>query len=119
MSEIARKYQSKFVLVSLKRHRDKNKGHHHIIVDSVGDKYVSVGASSKATKGKNSKSPNYRCETDILGNGKPTYLRRQGTVDIKSNYFGSRIGQMTITDYGRAKVYADRAKEKYLLKKKK
>ena len=108
-----------FVSVPLKRHRDKNKGHHHIIVDSIGDKYVSVGTSSQPTKGKKSKSPNYRCETDILGNGKPTYLRRQGTVDEKTNYFGNRTGRMTTKDYERAKVYADRAKEKHFSKKKK
>ena len=111
--------ETSVISVPLKRHRDKNNGHYHIIVDSVEDQYVSVGTSSKATKGKHSKSPNYRCEADILGSGQPTYLRRQGTVDKKTNYFGSRQGPMTVKDYERVRIYGERAKQKYLAKKKK
>ena len=88
-------------------------------MDSVDDKYISVGTSSKPKKGKNSNSPNYRCETDILGNGNPTYLRRQAVVDKKTNYVGSRMGIMTVKDHERARVYADKAKQKYFAKKKK
>ena len=108
-----------FISVFLKRHRDKNRGHHHIVMDSVDDNFVSVGTSSKATKGKNSNSPNYRCETDILGNGKLTYLRRQAIIDKKTNYYGSQMGTMSVKDYERARKYADKAKQKYLAKKKK
>ena len=113
------KGNNKLFTVPLKRHWDKNGGHHHIIFDSIDDNYVSVGTTSKLKKGKNSNSTNYRCENDILGNGQVTYLRRKGTVDKKSNYFGEKVGKMSVKDYKQAKTYAYRAKENYLSQKKK
>ena len=114
-----KKEKLSFVQVLLKKHRDKNHGHYHAIMDAVDDKYVSVGTTSKPTKGAKSKSPNYKCEQDILGNGQTTYLRRQATVDKKSNYFDGRSGKMSSKDYERARIYAERAKQKYLSRKKK
>jgi len=105
------------ITVPLKRHADKNRGHHHIIYDSVDDKYVSVGTTSQPKKGKN--SPNYNTHCDVLGNGKNTYLRRQGTVDNINNYFGSYSGKITSEAYEQGKKYAEKAKAKYLSKKRK
>ena len=101
----------------LKRHRDKNGGHQHVILENIEDKHVSVGLSSKSKKGRN--STNYKCETDILGNGKASFLRRQGTVDSMTNYDSPRSAKMTEKDYAQAKVYGERAKRKYLDKRKK
>ena len=107
-----------FIPVRLKRHRDINGGHRHIILENIGDRYVSVGLSSKNKKGSN--STNYQCENDILGSGSRSYMRRQGTVDKIKNYYGNETtGVMTPKDYRQARIYGERAKEKYLSKKKK
>lgn len=111
------KSQKDLVPVLLKRHKDSQGNHHHIILGNIDDCHISVGTSSKAKKGKN--STNYKCENDIVGNGKDTYLRRQGTVDKRINYSNSSQGRMTPKDYAQAKIYGQRAKEKYLTQKKK
>ncbi len=111
------KSQKDLVPVLLKRHKDLQGNHHHIILGNIDDCHISVGTSSKAKKGKN--STNYKCENDIVGNGMHTYLRRQGTVDRKSNYSNPSQGRMTQKDYAQAQVYGQRAKEKYLTQKKK
>lgn len=83
-----------------------------MILESFEDKHVSVGLTTEAKKGKN--SPNYHCEVDPLGQGKKSYLRRSGTVDKKTNYYGERSGNMTPKDLAKAKQYGDKAKEKYI-----
>ncbi len=106
-----------FVSVLLKRHRDSQGNHNHVILEDIDDKHVSVGTTTSPKKGKN--SPNYKCENDIIGNGKQSYLRRQGIVDLKSNYSNPKQGRMTVKDYAQAKIYGQRAKEKYLAEEKK
>ena len=95
---------------------DKKGGHRHIILDSIDDKHVSIGLTSKNNKGKG--STNYACETDILGTGKKSYMRRQATVKPKKKYSDPIIKFMSKKDYTRALVYGNRAKEKYINKKK-
>ena len=109
--------ENKFVSVTLKRHRDKNDGHRHVILENIEDKHVSVGLTTKVKKGKN--STNYNCKSDVLGNGENSYMRRQGTVDLQSNYFSPTIGLMTEEAYEQAKIYGERAKQRYLDKKEK
>lgn len=113
----AQKDPRKLVSVLLKRHRDSQGNHHHVILEDIDDRHVSVGTSSKAKKGKN--STNYKCDNDIIGNGEQSYLRRQGIVDFKINYSDPKQGRMTEKDYAQAKIYGQRAKEKYLAQKKK
>lgn len=108
--------ESPVVQVRIKRHRDSQGNHHHVITEDFEDKHVSVGLSTKKKKGQN--SPNYKLETSPLSDGKESYMRRQGTVDKQRNYFDERIGQMTPKDYERAKVYGERAKQKHLKNKK-
>ena len=45
-------------------------------------------------------------------------MRRQGTVAPKKEYSGERKGKMTPRDYGKAKEYGDKAKQKYIDRKK-
>lgn len=71
------------ISVRIKRHRDKNGGHHHIIVEDIDNKHVSVGLTTKQTKGKNSNRKNYPCERNPLGGKEKSYLRTQGTVARK------------------------------------
>ena len=104
------------VPVTIKTHKDKKGGHPHIIVDNVEDKHVSVGLSTKPTKGKGSK--NYRLEKSPLNDGKTSYMRRQGIVAPKGEYQNQRKGTLTPKDYAQAKIYGDRAKQKYLNEKK-
>ena len=104
--------------VPMKRHKDKNRGHWHVILETFSKHHVSVGTTSSAKKGKKAKGTNYRCEQDILGNGQPTYLRRQGTVDPVTEYYGNAVGRITPKDFKRAQIYGARAKEKFLKKKK-
>ena len=106
-----------FVTVRLKRHGDSRGNHNHVILEDIDDRHVSVGTTSRPKKGKN--SPNYKCENDIIGNGKQSYLRRQGIVDLQTNYSNPSQGRMTAKDYAQAKIYGQRAKEKYLAEKKK
>lgn len=99
--------------VLLKWRGDDNGGHNHVIMDTFEDYHVSVGTTTKKTKGANSKSKNYSCKNDILGNGQRSYLRRQATVAKINTYGKSSSGRMTSEDYAQAKVYAQRAKEKF------
>lgn len=114
-----RKSDGSLLQVRLKMHNDLKGGHHHVILEDIDDKHVSVGLSSKNKKGRN--STNYACENDVIGNGKSdrSYLRRQGTVDFKNNYYDESIGHMTEKDLNQAKIYGERAKQKYLEKNKK
>lgn len=104
------------IQVIIKTHNDTKGGHPHIIVDNVDNKHVSVGLSTKPTKGKGSK--NYRLEKSPLNDGKQSFMRRQGTVAPKGEYSGKRNGSLTPKDYAQAKIYGERAKQKYLNKKK-
>ena len=105
-----------WIPVQIKYHLDKNGGHHHVVVDELDFNYVSVGLTTNPKKGK--KSPNYKCETDVLGNGKQSYMRRQGTVAPMKEYVEpSTQGRLSVKDYGKAQEYAAKAKQKYLQKK--
>lgn len=110
---------SNLVSVLLKKHGDKNGGHHHVILEDIEDKHVSVGLTTQKTKGKKSKSKNYNCKCDVIGNGENSYMRRQGTVDFQKNYYEPTTGKMTEEAYAQAKVYGERAKQKFLEKKEK
>ena len=112
----AEKKPDSLVSVTIKTHHDKKGGHPHIIVDNVEDKHVSVGLSTNPKKGKN--GTNYAMEKSPFDDGKKSYMRRQGTVAPKNDYAGLRKGTLTPKDYAQAKVYGDRAKQKYLAEKK-
>lgn len=101
-----------YIPVKIKKHKDKKGGHYHVIVDDIDKNHVSVGLTSKAKKGKN--SPNYKLEKSPLDDGKTSYMRRQGTVAPYKEYEKPRNGTMTAKDYMQAKVYGERAKERYL-----
>jgi hypothetical protein len=108
----------KLVSVPIKKRKDKNKDHPHIILERIGDKRVSVGMTHDQRKGKN--NTNYKLERNPLGGDQPSYIRRQAEVNHKSSYYGeTKIGSMTQKDYSKAKSYGDKAKEKYYQKKKK
>lgn len=111
--------ETDFVPVTIKDHKDKNGGHPHVIVDNVDKKHVSVGLSTKKKKGKGKKGgTNYTMEKSPLNDGKNSYMRRQGTVAPTGEYENPRKGTMTPKDYAQAKVYGERAKQKYLTEKK-
>ncbi len=105
--------------VQIKTHSDKNGGHPHVILENFRDgrkeMHVSVGLSTKKRKGNG--STNYALEKSPLNDGKNSYMRRQGTVDIKESYKRPRWGSMTSKDYTQAKVYGVKAKRKYFGKK--
>lgn len=101
--------------VVIKDHRDRNGGHHHVIVDDIEDKHISVGLTQDAKKGKN--ATNYSCKVSPLGDGKHSYMRRQAQVAPKSEYYNPQQGRMEKSDYERAQIYGERAKQKYLVKK--
>lgn len=113
--EIAIEKNKDMVIVTLKYHGDKNGGHHHVIVEDIDDCHVSVGLSTRKKKGKN--NPNYPLEQSPLGDGKKSYMRRQGTVAPKREYYSPSEGVMTEKNYAKAKEYGDKAKKKYLDKK--
>ena len=106
----------RLVDVPLKKHKDKNGGHYHVLVDNVDDKHVSIGLTTKSKKGKN--HPNYPLEISPLNDGKHSYMRRQGTVAPYGEYENPRKGKMTPKDFEQARVYGERAKRKYLKGKK-
>lgn len=105
------------ISVTIKTHNDKNGGHPHIIVDNIDDKHVSVGLSTKPKKGKKG-GTNYALEKSPFNDNKKSFMRRQGTVAPKTEYFGKRKGALTKKDYSQAKIYGERAKQKYINKKK-
>lgn len=113
----APKIQKKdIVRVTTKIHNDAKGGHPHIIVDNIDSKHVSVGLTTKATKGKG--STNYHLEKSPFDDGKKSYVRRQGIVDDVKKYNNPKLGTLTQKDYEQVKIYGERAKEKYLDKKK-
>lgn len=103
--------------LSIKKHPDKNRGHFHGIIDKIDGNYISVGFTTKEFKGKN--ATNYPLELDPLNTDKKSYMRRQATIDPKSKYYDDRQGFMTPKDHAIAKEYAERAKQKYISKKRK
>lgn len=103
------------IQVQIKRHDDKNGGHNHVIVGNVDDRHVSVGLTTKVKKGKN--APNYKLEKSPLQDGKQSFMRRQGSVCPKKEYYDARHGTMTKKDYAKAKEYGERAKQKYIAEK--
>lgn len=108
----------RLIPVRIKKHNDKKGGHPHVILeDFEGDKHVSVGLTSDPKKGKN--STNYKCEVNPLGGEKQSYMHRQGTVAPMVEYEKREVqGALSSKDYERAKIYGDRAKQKYLNSKK-
>lgn len=104
-----------YIPIRIKTHKDKNGGHYHVLLETFDGKHVSVGLSTKSTKGKGSK--NYRLEKSPLNDGKTSYMRRQGTVAPVGEYKNQRKGTMTPKDYGQAKIYGERAKQKHLREK--
>lgn len=105
------------VKINIKNRPDKNKGHFHGIIDKIDDNYITVGFTTKKFKGKN--ATNYPLELDPLNTDKKSYMRRQATVDSKDNYYDNIKGIMTPKDHTRAKEYAEKAKQKYISKKRK
>lgn len=83
------------------------------MIGQVQDKNVSVGLTSKSKKGKN--HPNIKLEHNPLKNKKTSHMRRQGTVDKKSNYSStSQTGKLTQADNEKAQKIGNKAKQKYL-----
>ncbi len=103
------------IVVLIKDHNDSNGGHPHIIVDNVDNNHVSVGLSTQKKKGKGRNSgTNYSLDKSPFNDGRISYMRRQGTVAPINKYSNPRSGKMTPKDYTQAKVYGERAKQKYL-----
>ena len=110
------KLDDNLIPVNIKTHKDNRGGHPHVIVDNIDKNHVSVGLSTKATKGQGSK--NYKLEKSPLNDGKTSFMRRQGTVAPYGEYEKPRKGTMTPKDYNQAKIYGERAKQKYINEKK-
>lgn len=104
------------ISVRIKDHADNKGGHPHVILENIDDKHVSVGLTTRPKKGKN--HPNYKLGTSPLGDGKTSYMRRQGTVAPINEYMNPRSGKMLPDDYEKAKEYGNKAKQKYLDNKK-
>lgn len=86
--------------VIIKKHKDNNGGHYHIIGEELPKSYISVGLTTKSTKGKNSKYKNYKLDYDPLATNKQSYLRRQGIIDKKIKYSNSsKQGYLSNKDY--------------------
>ncbi len=97
--------------IVVKTHNDANGGHPHVILeDYIDNKHVSVGLTTKPSKGKTTK--NYPLEIDPLNSGSRSYMRRQATIDSKSKYKNKQNGRMTDRDYKKAKQYGETAKLK-------
>lgn len=112
--------EDKIVSIKMKRLNDKNDAHYHFILDEYMGNYVSVGTTTDKKKGKSKKAGNnYPLKIDPLSKGEKAYMRRQGMVAKKVRYRGSYKGKITEIDYERAKLYAEIAKQKYILKQKK
>ena len=106
------------IKVKMKWHKDKQGGHHHIIGDSIDDKYVSVGLTSKSRPGK-SKHKNTQLEARILDKETTSYLRREAQVIRKDLYTGNYVGYVTCNDKKQIDNQIEKAKEKYKNNKKK
>lgn len=111
--------KEKDIPVQIKTHTDKKGGHPHVIIedfkDGKKDMHVSVGLSTKKSKGKG--STNYALKKSPLDDGKNSYMRRQGTVDVKESYKRPRKGNMNPSDFQKAKEYGEKAKKKFFAKK--
>lgn len=105
------------ITVVIKTHRDRNGGHPHIIIEDIDNKHVSVGLSTDDHKGKG--HTNIQLQQDPFGKGEISYMRRQGTVDRKGAYHDQRDGSLVRSDHEKAKQIGEKAKQKYLQKKKK
>lgn len=111
----AKTAERKLVDVEIRKHNDAMGGHPHIMVDTVGDKNVSVGITHDKYKGK--KHANIPLEVNPLGENRQAYMRKQGTVDSDENYSQIRkTGKLTDTDNAKAKQIGERAKQKELNK---
>jgi|GEM_PF-1756160 len=117
----------KLVPVKVKMHNDKKENHFHVILDDIDNRHVSVGLSTHKKKCANGKKGgnNYPLIKNVLYRGQKapkqeekTYMRRQGFVDVRDNYYNEQKGSMVENDYQKALVYGERAKKKYLDKKK-
>ena len=60
------KLKSGLITVRMKTHRDDNGDHHHVILEDIDGRHVSVGLTRQKMKGKN--STNYKCKVNPLGN---------------------------------------------------
>jgi len=110
---------TEYIPVRIKTHGDKNGGHYHVVLETFDGQHVSVGLSTQKKKGRGKKGgTNYTLEKSPLDDGKNSYMRRQGTVAPTGEYNNPRKGTMTPKDYKQAKVYGERAKQKYLTEKK-
>ena len=107
---------SELVPVTIKDHGDSNGGHPHAIMDNIDNCHVSVGLSTKKTKGRNGGN-NYTMEKSPLDDGQQSYMRRQAVVRPTREYSNQRQGTMTKKDHAQAKKYAEKAKQKYIEKK--
>jgi len=109
------------VPVEVKYHRDYGITHHHIIVEKNydGDNIVSVGLTTKDTKGQNSTDKNYEMAHQPVKSNKPLQIRRIGTVDKENKYFGNMHGEVAEEDFINIKLAAKRAKQKHERKKRK
>ena len=86
--------------ITIRKHKDKNGGHYHVIGEELVNDYISVGLTTQSTKGSNSKHKNYKLEYDPLGTNKKSYLRKQGIIDKKINYSKeTRKGSLSDKDY--------------------
>ncbi len=113
----AKTAERKLVDVEIRKHNDAKGGHPHIMLDTVGEKNVSVGITHDKKKGKN--HPNIKLERNPFGGNEPAYMQRQGTVDEKVNYSSTpRTGKLTVTDNAKAKKIGEKAKQKELNKQK-
>lgn len=111
----AKNAERQLVDVEIRKHNDSKGGHPHIMVDTVGDKNVSVGITHDKYKGK--KHANIPLEVNPLSENRQAYMRKQGTVDRKENYStAAQTGKMTVTDNAKAKQIGERAKQKELNK---
>lgn len=104
------------VTVEIRRHRDSQGGHPHVMVDKVQGKEVSVGLTHSRKSGKN--TPNRKLEVDPLGGKGTVYMQRRGTVAPSKEYGTPKQGKMTPKDYKTAKATGEKAKQKHLEKKK-
>lgn len=109
----------KRIKVKIKNLGTKKGDHPHIILDDIEDNHVSVGLSTKKKKGKSKRAgTNKKLDHDPLGEGKYSHIRRQATIEKRVRYHKERTGTMTEEDHKVAKGYGEKAKAKWLKRKK-
>ncbi len=106
------------IKVKIKWLNDKQGGHHHIIGDSIDDKHVSVGLTSKSRPGK-SRHKNIELESRILDKKTTSFIRREAKVLHKDLYTGNYVGYVTTKDKEQIDNRIAIAKKKYKDKKNK